>query len=75
MIKPIHPIKNVSSLLRALRLFPYVKSVTIEIDNRNFILRVKLPWYYIFPYSLYKRFQIKMALNKIKEPGSKIKIR
>lgn len=73
IVKSIHKIKDVSTLLRALRMFSYVKNVTIEIhEKRKFVLRVKFPWYYVFPYSIYKRFQIQMELNKIKEPGAKI---
>lgn len=76
IIKPIHKIKDISTLLRALRKFPFIKSVTIEIyEQRKFVLRVKLPWYYLFPYSIYKRLQIQMELNKIKEPGAKIIIK
>ena len=75
IIKPIHVIKDVGSLLRALRHFKFIKKVSVEVhENRKFVLRLSMPWYYIFPFSTYQKIKILIVLNKHKEPGAKIMI-
>lgn len=76
IVKPISTLKDVSSLIRILRFYPCVKKVKVEVhENRKFILKIKLPWYYIFPYSLIKIYLIQTKLNKHKEPGARVVIK
>ena len=76
LIKPICTLKDVSSLIRALKFFPKIKKVNIEIhENRNFVLKIRLPWYYIFPYSYFIRRILEKKLSEHIEPGAKIKIK
>jgi len=75
IVRPISVIKDVSSLLRALRHFKLVRKVSVEVhENRKFVLRLNMPWYYIFPFSTYQKIKILIILNKHKEPGCKIRI-
>ena len=72
-IKQISPIKDVSSLIRVLRFYPSIKKVKVEIhENRKFVLKIKFPWFYIFPYSLLKIYFIQLKLNEHKEPGATV---
>ena len=73
IIKPISSLKDVSSLLRILKFYPFIKKVKVEVhENRRFILKVQFPWYYFFPYSLFKLYIIQSKLNQHKEDGAKV---
>ncbi len=75
-IKKISNIKDTSSLISCLSFFPYIKRVKFEKDNDGkIILRIRLPWYYLFPYSTFKLFEIEKKMKEQNSPGFNFEVK
>ncbi len=65
IIKDAGTLMNSLGLICRIKKFNFIKTYSIEKGkNSNLILKVKMPWYYVFPYSLFKLYKLKKEINK-----------
>lgn len=73
---PVPVLQDVASILNFIRKFPIVKKVEILNWNpRQFILKLTLPWYVIWPFSFYIKKNIQKQMKYLQGPEITIKIK
>ena len=54
IVKPLNHLSNISSIITFINSFPIVKKFSIEEkNNRTVIVKVLLPWWYLWPFSFF----------------------
>ncbi len=65
IIKDAGTLINSLGLICRIKKYNFIKTYSIEKGkNSDLILKIKMPWYYVFPYSLFKLYKLKKELKK-----------
>lgn len=66
---------NYLGLINKIKKYNYVKTYSIEKGkNDNLLLKIKMPWYYVFPYSMFKLYKLKKEINKSTPENFKVDV-